>query len=310
MMGNRTRRRVLTAWLLSLLVALVLATGCGRSASLEEQSAKPVDESTVAGADQVRTAPSAGAPQAMVASGTSSVVAFDRLVIRTADLLLQVRDVGQALVAVRQLTVDAGGFVMSSSTYAQGEDGKDETAVLAVRVPSERFDQFLNQLRTSPFVVKVDRDQLQSQDVTEEYLDLEARLRNLQATERRYLALLERADTIEEILRVEQELSRIRYEIEQVTGRKQYLERHIQYAQATITLTPAPVRPETEGPVFDFASAVERAWNASLRFIGGVAEIVVMVVVFLWWLWPVVVLLSVLALRWRGRRHAPKTTSP
>jgi len=310
-MGNRANARVLSAWLLSLLIALAFAAGCGRSVSPQEQGVKPDAASPQVSADQARTAPFSGAAQPLVASdatGSSPQLAFDRLVIRTADLALQVRDVGQALVAVRQLTVDAGGFVMSSTTYSDGENEANETAVLAVQVPFDRFDQFLNQLRSNPLVVKVDRDQVQSQDVTEEYLDLDARLRNLQATERRYLALLERASTIEEILRVEQELSRVRYEIEQVTGRKQYLERRTQYAQATITLTPAPALEQRDGPVFDFARAVERAWNASLRFLGGIAELVVMVVVFLWWLWPVVALLGVLGLRWRGRRQAAKTT--
>lgn len=311
-MGSLSTFRPFTALLLSLLIALALATACGRSERPEGQSAQSGVASTAVVTDQARPAPAEGAPEmgAPTSGGPSVGSSFDRFVIRTGELELQVNDVGQALVAIRQLTIDAGGFVLSSSTYAHGEGGKQQTATLTVQVPSERFDQFLNQVRTSPLIVKVEREQLQSQDVTEEYLDLEARLRNLQATEQRYLALLDRASTIEEILRVEQELSRVRYEIEQVTGRKQYLERHIAYAQATITLVPASAAQDARGPAFDLARAVERAWRASLRFIGGVAEIVVMSVVFLWWLWPVLATLAVLALRWRSRRQAPGTTNP
>lgn len=311
-MGSLSTFRPFTALLLSLLIALALATACGRSERPEGQSAQSGVASTAVVTDQARPAPAEGAPEmgAPTSGGPSVGSSFDRFVIRTGELELQVNDVGQALVAIRQLTIDAGGFVLSSSTYAHGEGGKQQTATLTVQVPSERFDQFLNQVRTSPLIVKVEREQLQSQDVTEEYLDLDARLRNLQATEQRYLALLDRASTIEEILRVEQELSRVRYEIEQVTGRKQYLERHIAYAQATITLVPAPAAQDARGPAFDLARAVERAWRASLRFIGGVAEIVVMSVVFLWWLWPVLATLAVLALRWRSRRQAPGTTNP
>jgi hypothetical protein len=304
MRSTRTSRSF-AALLLSLLVVLALATACSRS----ERSEPPGVAATVVTADLARPAPAGGAPElgAPAPGGTTIDASFGRFVIRTADLELRVNDIGQALVAIRQSTIDAGGFVLSSSTYAQGEEGKRQTATLTVQVPSERFDQFLNQVRTSPLVVKVEREQLQSQDVTDEYLDLDARLRNLQVTEQRYLALLDRASTIEEILRVEQELSRVRYEIEQVTGRKQYLERHIAYAQATITLVPAPAAQEARGPAFDLARAVERAWRASLEFIGGVVEIAVMLVVFFWWLWPVLAILTVLALRWRGRRQAPGT---
>uniref|UniRef100_A0A831TCH8 DUF4349 domain-containing protein n=1 Tax=Thermorudis peleae TaxID=1382356 RepID=A0A831TCH8_9BACT len=311
-MGSLSATRLFTALLLSLLVTLPLATACGRSERPGEPSAQPGVASTAVVTDQARPAPAEGAPEmgAPASGGPSVGSSFDRFVIRTGELELQVNDVGQALVAIRQLTIDAGGFVLSSSTYAQGEGGKRQTATLTVQVPSERFDQFLNQVRTSPLVVEVERERLQSQDVTEEYLDLDARLRNLQATEQRYLALLDRASTIEEILRVEQELSRVRYEIEQVTGRKQYLERHIAYAQATITLATVPSAQSATGPAFDLARAVERAWQASLRFIGGVAEIAVMLVVFFWWLWPVLATLAVLALRWRSRRQAPGTTNP
>lgn len=311
-MGSLSTTRLFTALLLSLLVTLPLATACSRSERPQEQPAHPGVAPATVVTDQGRTVPAGGASEAPAAasSGTTIGGAFDRFVIRTGELELQVNDVGQALVAIRQLTIDAGGFVLSSSTYAQGEGGKQQAATLSVQVPSERFDQFLNQVRTSPLVVKVEREQLQSQDVTEEYLDLDARLRNLQATEQRYLALLDRASTIEEILRVEQELSRVRYEIEQVTGRKQYLERHIAYAQATITLVPVPATQDARGPAFDLARAVERAWQASLQFIGGVAEIAVMLVVFFWWLWPVLATLAVLALRWRSRRQAPGTTNP
>ncbi len=311
MRSTRTSRSF-AALLFSLLVVLALATACGRSERPGGQSVQPGVASTAVVVDQARQVPASGASEspAPASSGATLSLGFDRFVIRTAELELQVNDIGQALVAIRQLTIDAGGFVLSSSTYAQGEEGKRQTATLTVQVPSERFDQFLNQVRASPLVVKVEREQLQSQDVTEEYLDLDARLRNLQATEQRYLALLDRASTIEEILRVEQELSRVRYEIEQVTGRKQYLERHIAYAQATITLVPVPAAQEARGPAFDLVRAVERAWRASLEFIGGVAEIVVMLVVFFWWLWPVLAILTVLALRWRGRRQAPSTTNP
>lgn len=304
--------RSFAALLLSPLVVLALATACGWSERPGGQSVQPAVASTAVVTDQARPAPAGGASEspAPASSGATLSSGFDRFVIRTAELELQVSDIGQALVAIRQLTIDARGFVLSSSTYAQGEEGKRQTATLTVQVPSERFDQFLNQVRTSPLVVKVEREQLQSQDVTDEYLDLDARLRNLQATEQRYLALLDRASTIEEILRVEQELSRVRYEIEQVTGRKQYLERHIAYAQATITLVPVPATQEARGPAFDLARSAARAWRASLEFIGGVAEIAVMLVVFFWWLWPVLAILTVLALRWRGRRQAPGTMNP
>lgn len=309
-----TTTRIASRWLTLVLTVTLSAILLGACSRAGQEGRNEPGGAPASGASAKLEAPAPVAAVAEASSGSAvgavpGALGLDRFVVRSADLVLRVEDVGHALVTVRQLTVDFGGIVLSSTSSIEADDDGGQTATLTVQVPSDRFDQFLNQLRANPLVVDVEREHVQSQDVTEEYLDLDARLRNLRATEQRYLALLERAQTIDEILRVEQELARVRYEIEQVTGRKQYLERHVAYAQATIALLPVPVERTADQRPFDFAAVVVRAWHASLAFLGRVAEGVILVTVFLWWLWPLLGVLGVLALRRRTRPQAPDTAS-
>jgi len=87
--------------------------------------------------------------------------------------------------------------------------------------------------------VRVTSESTSSRDVTEEYIDLESRLKNAEATEKQYLALLEKAEDVEDILRIYDSLSRVRSEIEQIKGRMQYLERTVSMSLISVRLEPA-----------------------------------------------------------------------
>ena len=86
----------------------------------------------------------------------------------------------------------------------------------SIRVPDEKFDQAMAELRK--LAVRVERESTTSQDVTEQYTDLQARLNNAKATEKQYLALLDKAATVEDMLSIQDSLSRVRTEIEQIQG--------------------------------------------------------------------------------------------
>ena len=107
---------------------------------------------------------------------------------------------------------------------------------ISIRVPDDRFEQALSELRE--LAVRVTSESTSSQDVTEEYVDLESRLKNAEATESQYLALLEKATDVEDILSIYESLSRVRSEIEQIKGRMQYLERTSSMSLITTNLKP------------------------------------------------------------------------
>ena len=155
---------------------------------------------------------------------------IDRMVAYNADLALEVADVGEAMAMVSQAAEDVGGFTVSSH---HGDEG----ASITIRVPTERFDDARQSLRS--LGVRVLSESTNSQDVTEEYVDVDSRLRNWQAAETQYLELIRRAQNVDETLRVQQELFSVRQEIERIRGRMQYLEGIVDMASITVQLRPA-----------------------------------------------------------------------
>jgi hypothetical protein len=129
-----------------------------------------------------------------------------------------------------------GGFIANSNVW---RDEGHQRASVTVRVPAEKLDQALSQFRG--LAVEVESESLDSQDVTEEYVDLQARLKNEQRTEAELLELLDsRSETgkTADILEVHRELGQVRSRIEQIQGRLNYLNNLSSMATVSITLTP------------------------------------------------------------------------
>jgi len=160
-------------------------------------------------------------------------VSEERMIVRNGDISLVVKDVPEAQDEISGLAVRLGGWVVNSNIY--GEEA-EMRGWISIRIPSEQFDQTLAELRA--MAVRVTSESTSTQDITEEYVDLESRLRNAEATETQYLALLNRAEAVEDILKIYDSLSRIRYEIEQIKGRMQYLEQISAMSQISVNLTP------------------------------------------------------------------------
>jgi hypothetical protein len=156
-----------------------------------------------------------------------------RMIVRTGDMSLVVEDVSQTVEDITQMSLAFGGYVVSS--YIRGEE-EDMRGWIAFRVTDDKFETALEQLRD--MAVRVESEQTYSQDVTEEYIDLQARLGNAEATEQQYLALLDKAEEIEDILDIYDYLSRIRSEIEQLKGRIQYLEQTTSTSLIEVSLEP------------------------------------------------------------------------
>ena len=143
-----------------------------------------------------------------------------RMIVRTAAISLVVNDVAIALDRVADLAENLDGYVVSSKRWAQGER---LFGVITIRVPAEDFREAMAALRG--MAVEITHEDISAKDVTEEYVDLSAKLKNLEATEQELLRLMEKAEKVEDILGIQKELSQTRGEIEQTKGRMQYLER-------------------------------------------------------------------------------------
>jgi len=228
--------------LIAVVTVLAAVVGCGaaRPEVVEVMKEVPVEkrvvESVVVEREvAIMPAPAPGAPIASADLGMESVE--ERMIIWTGDVSLIVKDAEDSLDKVEALAKDLGGYVVNSSSWYQDDQLR---ARLTIRVPSGEFDAAMERLKD--LAIKVENRNVSTQDVTEEYTDLNARLRNLEATETELFELLtevrERTGKAEDILAVHRELSYIREQIEQIKGRMQYLEKMTAMATINIELIP------------------------------------------------------------------------
>ncbi|MBX3057929.1 MAG: DUF4349 domain-containing protein [Anaerolineae bacterium] len=158
----------------------------------------------------------------------------ERLIIRTGNLRLVVADTEETVADITRLAEQSGGWVVSANLYQYGADAK--SGDITIRVPAAGFVGIIDALKA--MAVEVQSESVSGQDVTEEYVDLSARLGNLEATAVRVRSFLDEATTVEEALAVNQELSRLEGEIEVIKGRMQYLSQSAAFSTITISLTP------------------------------------------------------------------------
>ncbi len=197
--------------------------------------AEPAAEAEPAAADD---AGGAGASASMV---STSAMAQSRVVVHTARMSLVVNDVDQAVGEVRAVASHYGGWIVSSDQTAR------HSGAIAIRVPAQSLAQALSDLETVG--IEVESLQVSSQDVTEEFVDSESRLNSLTVTRARLLTFLDRAVDVEDALLVQQELSRLQLQIEQIQGRLNYLRQVAAFSLIEVELKLAAVSIEVDaGP--------------------------------------------------------------
>lgn len=163
--------------------------------------------------------------------GNNSIT--DRKVIRNGSLSLIVDSVEKSVLQIKVVTADVKGFVANSNIYEVSDDTK--AGSVTVRVPAETFDNVVERIKE--IAVKVEGESSDARDVTEEFVDLEAQLKNLRAEEEQYLEIMEEARKIEDILNVSQRLSDVRGRIERIEGQLKVLNSQIDMSTLTISLT-------------------------------------------------------------------------
>lgn len=182
----------------------------------------------------------------------------DKLIIKTGSLSLVVKDVRIALSNTDNLAASLGGFTSSSDLSIIDQAQNKLTATITIRVPSEKYGSAFDQIKN--LAVQVKNESSSGQDVTEQYTDLDSRLRNLQAAEAQLLVILKDAKETKDVLSVFQELTNIRGQIEQIKGQMQYLERSGKLATITIYLATEenelPIVAEKWTPLTPFKEAL------------------------------------------------------
>lgn len=218
---------------LALGVFLLIALGLVANA-LTSFSSTPSFETPVPGAASLKEFNTA----TVVATQTATIAAIvagssipTRMVIFTAQVSLETGDVRSALTQVASIAEQMGGYVAGSSASIFGSS---ETATMTIKVPQDRFYQAIAAVES---LGKLKDKQTQSDDITQEYIDLTARRDNLQTQEKRLQEILSFANNVDDILKVENELARVRGEIESLTGRINYLEKNVALSTIMVTFT-------------------------------------------------------------------------
>ncbi len=161
----------------------------------------------------------------------------ERMVIRSASLNIEVSNFDSSFNDLLKIVDDRGGFVQDSSSHITSSGGK--SGYVTVRVPEE---EFLDVILTLEELGKVESKSISGDDVTEEYIDLTARLNNSRREETRLFEILDMAKDVEGVLAVERELSRVRGEIERLEGKINYLEDRVSLSTITVSLhEPTPI---------------------------------------------------------------------
>ena len=251
-----------------LILMLVLISGCALSPRESEPNEGGRDESEI-----------------------TDELTEDRKIVKTGSITLEVGNITDVMDKVAEMADELNGYVVSSYKYEykRGISGR-----ITIRVPFEKFEEAFARLRQ--LAVSVPYETTTAKDVTEDYVDLEAQLSNLQATEAQYLVLMEKAANVEEMLMVQRELSKVRGEIEQIEGRMKYLEQTSETSLIEVDLE------ETKGLAepWSASAAFQSAVRGLTTFGRGLATVLIWLGIFCWaWVPPLVI--------WLRRRRRAKS---
>ena len=230
-------------------------------------------------------------------SGAGALSPLGERIARSADISVEVAG-GSFDAAFRRASAVAarfGGQVMAATRTSGGKDDDALSGDVVLRVPADRFEAATDAIRD---IGKVLSDSSTSQDVTEEYVDLTSRLRALRAEERVLLRLMAQAKTIADTLQIQERLSSIQSDVEQITGRIRYLEARTDYSSISVHLAEpgASAHPERR-PTFG------GAWETALD---GLVRMATAAVIGVVWLLP----FALFALVILGMRRARKPSAP
>lgn len=250
--------------MMTVLLAVIILAACGAAAP-----SAPYDEG-VSGSAGYAEAPAAVAPEAKsmadsgvaesapannvatslptaaplapavldpAAQGQNSPVTSSRMIIKNGEIRLLVADSEVALDRTTQIIGDLGGYIVSSRSWYQDWYGVNYKYIsMTIGVPSDQFETALRRLRG--LAVRVIDESAAGEDVTDQFVDLESEMKNLEATRNRIRSFLDQATTVEEALKVNQQLSEIEKQIEEIKGRMNYLSNRAAFSTININIEP------------------------------------------------------------------------
>lgn len=207
-------------------------------------------------------------------------VNIDRRIIRNAELNLETESPENSQRTITEIAQSKGGFVVESQQSSSDvKINVRDVVSMTVRVPADKFTETLEEIRKTASRVVVET--VKGEDVTEQFIDIEARLKAKKALEQQFMEIMKRANTVEDALSVQSQLADVRGEIEQIEGRKRFLENQSSLSTIKIRLqTPAVFSANSEGFFYRLTESFSTGLDIALNFILGLVTLVVGVLPF------------------------------
>ena len=207
--------------ILNLFVAVILLTACnGGGENLESYGNNKALGNMVIDKD---------IEESVELKGNNEAPVVERKLIKTGDVSFETNDLSATRSHIEQVLKKYKGYIATDNEY---KSSQSITTNLTVRIPSKSFDDFLNEISSK--VSRFDNKNISVNDVTEQFLDVEVRLKVKKELEQRYSEILKKASSVKEIIEVERELNNVRSEIESIEGRLKYLQNQVSYSTLTI----------------------------------------------------------------------------
>ncbi len=281
-------------------LAIVIILSGTRQETLPRETPAGIMPSEMAPAPTKSIAPT---EEGMMAKKEDSAENETRLVIKSGLINMVVKNIDSAAENIIEYTESKGGWVVKSTVV---EEKKIPSGEVTVRIPAKIFDESFAYFKG--LAEKVTFEGTQGKDVTEEYTDLQSRLRNLEASEAQLLEIMKRSGKISEVLEVQKELTNVRSQIELIKGRMQYLEKSAEMATITINLALSeellPIPPgEKWRPVY----VAKLAWKSVVAALRGISYLLIWIVIYaIIWI-PLVIVILLLRKLGKKRKETKKT---
>lgn len=309
-----------------ILAALLIMTGCAqRNAGSSDVTTPTASAPRTAQANTATTASTDDSRASTIQDGQmkpaslqnaqnsqGSVTVTERKLIRNADLVLESSNPGESQRRVSSIAEAHGGFVVTSEsrqTNAEGQLKPDMTVTITIRVPAAQFDAVIGEIRGAGN--RIAQDKVTTQDVTEEYIDLEARIRAKRALEAQFMEIMKQARTVEDALEVQRQLSDVRAEIERLEGRRRFLENQTSLSTINVTIMPPTQIVSSSG----FFYSVKRAFGegldvAALITLGLIRIFIALLPILIFFVLPIFLLVRYLIRRAGRQRPRAAASAP
>ncbi|MBX3288014.1 MAG: DUF4349 domain-containing protein [Acidobacteria bacterium] len=216
-------------------------------------------------------------------SGRTSqpAVPSERKIIRNADLSLESETPEEVQNKIAAIAESKGGFVIESQQRTSDRrSAKRDTVTMSVRVPAEKFAEAVDEIRKAAGRVLVET--VKGQDVTEEFIDIEATLVAKRSLETQFLEIMKRANSVEDALNVQRQLSEVRAEIEKIEGRKRFLQDQASLSTIKVTIqTPAAISANSAGFFTKLTESINSGLDAATGFVLGLVTLIIALLPFL-----------------------------